>query len=595
MEKFRLIPLLTAAVMGCTALLAGCGKGSDSSSSKAEEGAKTSDDGSINKDLTATELARLLGNGTNLGNTMEAYGHKSYSADTDPESFETFWGQPVTTEEMIKGMKASGFDSLRVPVAWTNAMEYEKGDYTINEAYLDRVEEIINYALDNDMYVIINDHWDGSWWGMFGSSEQSDVDKAFEMYKSMWTQIANRYKKYSDRLIFEGANEELGDRLNDTDVCKNSGSLSKAECYEMANKINQTFVDTVRATGGNNEQRFLLIAGYNTDITMTCSNKFQMPTDTAKDKLLLSVHYYTPWDYCGTKGRSDWGTKTDYEEQNRLFRNMTKYSEQGYGIIIGEYAVLTNGGDVKKGTDKFIDNLLDNCDAYGFAPFLWDCSDFFSRSELRMRDETVAKIFDERRRDNQSSMTVEEERAAAVKKLDETLAAAPEKLTDDTAPQADENTAVAWIMYQSADFSVCYSVGDEYDPVSKSDGVIAENAVIDGEGTYTVSLDMSSNNANGIAFSALGIANGEKLYPGYIATIDEIKINGEAVETIAEGYTTSDDQLCTRVNLVNQWVSTPPEDARIAGGDLSKASPTILDYAGKINTLEITFTYAPAA
>ena len=255
MEKFRLIPLLTAAVMGCTALLAGCGKGSDSSS-KAEEGAKTSDDGSINKDLTATELARLLGNGTNLGNTMEAYGHKSYSADTDPESFETLWGQPVTTEEMIKGMKASGFDSLRVPVAWTNAMEYEKGDYTINEAYLDRVEEIINYALDNDMYVIINDHWDGSWWGMFGSSEQSDVDKAFEMYKSMWTQIANRYKKYSDRLIFEGANEELGDRLNDTDVCKNSGSLSKAECYEMANKINQTFVDTVRATGGNNEQRF---------------------------------------------------------------------------------------------------------------------------------------------------------------------------------------------------------------------------------------------------------------------------------------------------------------------------------------------------
>ena len=93
----------------------------------------------------------------------------------------------------------------------------KKGDYTINEAYLDRVEEIINYALDNDMYVIINDHWDGSWWGMFGSSEQSDVDKAFEMYKSMWTQIANRYKKYSDRLIFEGANEELGDRLNDTE------------------------------------------------------------------------------------------------------------------------------------------------------------------------------------------------------------------------------------------------------------------------------------------------------------------------------------------------------------------------------------------
>ena len=97
MRTIKAISLLTAAVMGCTALLAGCGKGSDSSS-QAEEGAKTSDDGSINKDLTATELARLLGNGTNLGNTMEAYGHKNYSADADPESFETLWGQPVTTE-----------------------------------------------------------------------------------------------------------------------------------------------------------------------------------------------------------------------------------------------------------------------------------------------------------------------------------------------------------------------------------------------------------------------------------------------------------------------------------------------------------------
>lgn len=106
-----------------------------------------------------------------------------------------------------------------------------------------------------------------------------------------------------------------------TQTCaKTQALLSKAECYEMANKINQTFVDTVRATGGINRTAFSSYRRLQYRVTMTCSNKFQMPTDTAKDKLLLSVHYYTPWDYCGTKGRSDWGTKTDYEEQNDFSR-----------------------------------------------------------------------------------------------------------------------------------------------------------------------------------------------------------------------------------------------------------------------------------
>lgn len=596
MKRNSCISLLTAAVMTCAAFLTGCSDSSDSSNKSENTDSKakvieTSDNGSINKDLTANELVHLMGNGINLGNTMEAYGHKNYSTDTDPTSFETLWGQPVTTQEMIDGMKASGFDSLRVPVAWTNAMDYESGDYTINEAYLDRIEEIINYGLNADMYVIINDHWDGSWWGMFGSSEESDREKAMDMYVSMWTQIAERYKKYSDRLIFESANEELGDRLNDTDVCSNSGALSQQECYDKTNEINQKFVDTIRSTGGNNEQRFLLIAGYNTDITMTCRKSFKMPTDTAKSKLLLSVHYYTPWDYCGTKGRSHWGTQSDYQEQDRLFKMMTRYSEEGYGIIIGEYAVLTNGGDVKADTDKFFENLLDNCDAYNFCPMLWDCSDFFSRNQLAMRDDTIAEIFQRRSFSSQSSMSQEEEAAAAAKRIEETLAAAPEKLTDDTATQADENTAVAWIMYQSSDYSVVYSVGDDYDPASKSDGVVADNAVIDGEGTYTVKLDMSGNKARGFAFSALGIANGEKLYPDYIATIDEIKINDEPVDFIADGYTCSDDGLCTRVNIYNQWVNAVPDDGRIEGGDLSNAAPVIIDYSGSVSTMEVTFTY----
>ena len=120
-------------------------------------------------DLTALEATRLMGNGINLGNTMEAYNHKAYLNGADPTSGEGIWGMPHTTREMIAGMKAAGFDTLRVPVAWTNGMNFESGDYTIDERLFARVEEIVNYALDEDMYVVINDHWDGSWWGMFGS------------------------------------------------------------------------------------------------------------------------------------------------------------------------------------------------------------------------------------------------------------------------------------------------------------------------------------------------------------------------------------------------------------------------------------------
>ena len=328
--------------------------------------------------LTSLELVKLMGNGINLGNTMEAYGRKDLGINAEVSSYETFWGQPVTTPEMIQSMKDAGFDTLRIPVAWTNAMDFENGDYTIGEHYLDRVEEIINYALDAGMYVIVNDHWDGGWWGKFDATQEIR-DAAMEMYISMWTQIAERYKDYPEQLIFESANEELGDRLNDKDLCPDSGTLSKNECYEMTNKINQTFVDTIRSTGGNNKDRFLLIAGYNTDIVHTCDDRFVMPTDTAKNKLLISVHYYTPWGYCGNESLSSWGTVSNYAEQNDLLAQMTKFTEQGYGVVIGEYMVALNSeGKVKDNAIDFFTNFLNNCDMYD-TPVLWDCSPIYKK------------------------------------------------------------------------------------------------------------------------------------------------------------------------------------------------------------------------
>ncbi|MHB8131376.1 MAG: glycoside hydrolase family 5 protein [Mobilitalea sp.] len=555
----------------------------------------------MRKDLTSIELVNLMGNGINLGNTMEAYGHIDLGINADISRYETLWGQPVTTQEMIDSMKTAGFDSLRIPTAWTNAMDFENGDYTIGEDYLSRVEEIINYALAADMYVIVNDHWDGGWWGMFGSAKQETRDAAMDMYISMWTQIAERYKDYSDHLIFESANEELGNRLNDTNYSTDSGTLSEEECYEMNNKINQAFVDAVRSTGDNNEQRFLLIAGYNTDIVKTCDDRFVMPTDTAKNKLLLSVHYYTPWGYAGTSSLSSWGSVKNYNEQNDLMAMMTKFTEQGYGVIIGEYMVALNeDGSVKNNTSDFFNNLLNNCDRYGYVPMLWDCSSLFIRKDLGFFDKDIAELFKNRSLAAQSTMTEEEIVTNAKSAIDVAVATAAENMEDPTAVVGETpDKAVAWIMFNSGDYGIMYSVGDSYDPAAKSDGLVATDVEITGEGTYTVGLDFTGTGAGfstGTAFSALGIYNGELLYPGYIITITDLQINGESYSLTGKPFTTSDNGKCTRLNLYNGWVSTIPEEARTADGDISDVSAIIVDPAdlGETKTLIITFNYGPA-
>lgn len=549
-------------------------------------------------DLTSLEVVKLMGNGINLGNTMEAYGRKDLGLDAEISKYETFWGQPVTTAEMINAMKDSGFDSLRIPVAWTNTMDFENGDYTISEKQLDRVEEIINYGLNAGMYVIINDHWDGGWWGMFGSATEEVRNSAMDLYVSMWTQIAERYKDYSDYLIFESANEELGNRLNDRDYAADSGTLDEDACYEMTNKINQVFVDTIRGTGGNNENRFLLIAGYNTDIEKTWDDRFAMPTDTAKDKLLLSVHYYTPWGYCGNPSLSNWGSVRDYKIQNELLELMTKYTEQGYGVVLGEYQVaLGEDGLVKNNAVDFYNNFLNNCDKYGYVPMLWDCSNYFVRKDLAIFDKDIAEIFKNRSLSAQASLTDEEIVANAEKGIELALTAAAEYVENTShIDSLDPDTAMAWIMINSGDWATMYSVGDEYVPTDKSDGLITTDVEITGEGTYTVGLDFTGTSAgfaNGIKFSAIGISNGEILFPGYFIDIIDIQINGETYNMVGKPYTTSDDSICTRVNLYNEWVNSVPEEARTPDGDTSDASPIVVDglALGKINTLTVTFDY----
>ena len=593
--------LLTAGVLacgitGCKEADSGNTSGSEKQTTEAGEhtsknGIATLDNGVMREDLTALEVTNLMGNGINLGNTMEAYGRASLGVEAEVSEYETFWGQPVTTQEMITSMKEAGFDSIRIPIAWTNAMDFESGDYTIGEDYLNRIEEIMNYAFNEEMYVIINDHWDGGWWGMFGSKSEDTREKAMDMYVTMWTQIAERYGEYSDYLIFESGNEELGYRLNDTDIAADSGSLDDDACYEVTNLINQTFVDTIRATGGNNSNRFLLIAGFGTDIDSTCDNRYVMPTDSAQNKLLVSVHYYTPSGYCINESLSSWGNAEQYEEMNQLLRKMTMFTAQGYGVIIGEYAVFPeNETTLKEGALAYTENFLNNCDQYGYCPMLWDTNNLFKKDGTGFWDQDLAAIYTNRSFAAQSDMS-EEEIIAAAKEAKET-----DLSNAGSAVGVSADEAKAWIMYNSSDWSVMYCSQDRYDPTQITEGIVATDAEITGEGTYTVALDFTQTAAgyvNGVVFSAVGIANGESLYPGYCIEIMEVKVNGNPYTLTGKPYTTSDDKLCTRVNLYNSWVTAIPEEARTADQNTENVTPCVLDAdtLGNVETIEVTFSY----
>ena len=571
------------------------------------EEAEAVDNGVMREGLTALEATRLMGNGINLGNTLEACDNNVGIKTNAPLSYETHWGQPKTTQAMIDGMKAAGFDTIRIPVAWmTNAPHLYEGDYTIDTDYMDRVEEVVRYARKAGMYVIINDHWDGGWYGMFGSESAETRALAMEAYKGMWQQIAERFRDYSDYLIFESANEELGGRFDENSPLYCSDSvvtyLTDDERYALTNEINQTFVDVVRATGGNNATRFLLIAGYSTDINQTCDDRFQMPKDTADSKLMVSVHYYDPWSYCGASSAASatkWGKVSDYEYMDQQLAKMTKFTEAGYGVVIGEYGALPCSDGLKDNTLAYHTAFLDACTKYNLTNCLWDCSGLYKRVSQTFADDDILAMYQEKRQANEEGQDYADVQAAAAAEAAAAAAEAPVTFLQD-AVVVDDQTALAWIMWNDGGWALTHSVGDTYNADAISEGLVATNAIITGEGKYTVGLDFTGT-AQGysasVAFAAIGISNGEALYPNYLVNIKEVRINGEIYRLKGRAYTTSDDGLCTRVNLYNEWVTSVPKTARLPGGNLAGATPTPINrndaVIAEIKTIEIDFEYVP--
>lgn len=345
------------------------------------------------RDITTMELVQEMGIGINLGNTLESCGDWiAQWGDGTVASYETAWGSPIVTEEMIQGYANEGFGVLRIPVAWSNMM-YDDGRYTINPEYMARVKEIVDWTLDAGMYAIINIHWDNGWINTF----PENIDECMKKYIAIWNQISESFKDYNDYLMFESQNEELGwESLWN----KWAGNNGKEQSYQLVNEINQNFVDIVRNSGSNNNKRHLLISGYNTSIDETCDPLFKMPYDPV-NRCAISVHYYTPAvfaileeDADWGKARSTWGTQADFDELNHYMDMMkTTFVDKNIPVIIGEFGCPTKNKDADS-VRLFLTSVCEAAYTRNMCPVLWDITDVqYDRKTYKLKDEQLKDNF----------------------------------------------------------------------------------------------------------------------------------------------------------------------------------------------------------
>jgi endoglucanase len=320
--------------------------------------------------VDATAMVADMGFGTNIGNTLE-----------NTNVWETGWGQPLITRAFIEGMASRGIKTVRVPVAWDTYAT----NGTVNAAHLARVKEVVAWILEANMYAIVNIHWDGGW--IFNESTADEfelTDPVTNRFVSYWQQIATGFGDVGHRLILEGLNEEGRFYVN--------GDEDQAPDYGALNQLNQLFVTTVRAQGGYNTSRALLIAGFHTDIELTCVDAFQVPSDPAgPGKLFLSLHYYTPFTFTLLDAVESWGSPatvwgSDAEkaELEGLFEKLEAFSvEKKIPIILGEFAVTRGEAYVREPASRvlWMESVAKATLSRGMVPVLWDTGSEIDRSD----------------------------------------------------------------------------------------------------------------------------------------------------------------------------------------------------------------------
>lgn len=351
---------------------------------------------------TASEAVKNMGLGWNLGNTLDANNGTgkdilaaSYWGKQDVDS-ETYWGQPIATSALIKMMKEAGFGAIRVPVTWYNHMDK---DGKVNEAWMKRVHEVVDYVIDNDLYCILNVHHDtGADTDSFTHwihADEAIYTVTKEKFEGLWTQIAEEFKSYDKKLLFEGYNEML-------DKQSTWNAPQKAGSYKAINSYAQSFVDAVRATGGNNETRNLVICTYAAANGEDAVKNLTLPQDPAKDRIIAEVHAYPnffTWSNNPTL-RTISQVKADVDY---IINTLKKYfTNNGIPAIIGEWGSfgVENGAgktdyDVRKDMFfEFCEYFLKQATDNGIAMFYWmGLSDGSNRSIPIFNQADLAELF----------------------------------------------------------------------------------------------------------------------------------------------------------------------------------------------------------
>lgn len=300
--------------------------------------------------MTSSEIVADMKIGWNLGNTLDSF-------DTDSSDNETGWGNPKTTKAMIDTVKAAGFNAVRIPVTWG---EHLSSDHVIEAAYLDRVQEVVDYAMDDDLYVILNVHHDDAIWLHPTYSEQAEVT---ETLTAIWQQLSERFADYDHHLVFEGMNEP---RVIGSSTEWSGGT---PEERDVINQLFQAFVDTVRATGGLNADRTLIVTSHAQSITKEAVSAVKVPAD---DHIAVSIHSYAPWDFCGTDDdRSDWGSEADKQELDSNFQYLEDtFIKKGIPVLLDEFgAVNKNNTSIRA---NYYAYYVKSAKAHGITCFVWD-------------------------------------------------------------------------------------------------------------------------------------------------------------------------------------------------------------------------------
>lgn len=343
--------VLAAAVLTC---VSGCGAKNDTSSgasggdpadiSVSGESKPSRDNEEINI-TSAADLVKQMKIGWNLGNTLDATGGSGLTAETS-------WGNPVTTKEMIDQVKEAGFNVLRVPVSWGTHLDDQ---YNIDAAWLNRVQEVVNYGIDNDMFVILNTHHEE--WYM---PKQSNLDEDLKQLEKLWTQIAERFKGYGEKLLFEGVNEP---RLRG----EGAEWTGTADARDIVNKYAETFVRTVRATGGNNAERALFVTPYAASSMSANLKALKIPENAGN--IIVSVHAYLPYDFAlNTKG-------TAFYEKDGSVDNLMKdiksiFLDNNIPVVITEFGVINKGN--AEGRVQCVEDYLTAAKNIGVPCVWWD-------------------------------------------------------------------------------------------------------------------------------------------------------------------------------------------------------------------------------